>query len=321
MTKKQSKPARDLYAEITNQLISAIEAGGELPWAKTWEGASNIGISRNLATKAAYTGINTLMGVLSMAEHGFKEPWWGTFKQVQALGGTIKKGSKGTLMVRYLPFWKEHEDDEKPLSTRRAMELQEKGVELVFCGAALKGFVVFNYEQTEGIEVPKAQMAAGDTDAEALLASVGVEPVWGYNPCYRSTPCGKVDQIYLPTLDQFKGDKDALFATAAHELVHWTGHPSRLARHTSEFNEEAVGKNASSIEEYAFEELVAELGASFLCAERGISATTQHAAYLQSWLKALKEDKRFIFQAATAAQKAVDYIAEIAKERNLSSAA
>jgi len=320
MTKKQIK-SRDLYAEITNKLISAIEAGGELPWNKSWEGAGNISISRNLSTKAAYTGINTLIGLVSMVENGFKEPWWGTFKQVQALGGTVKKGSKGTTMVRYLPFWKEHEDDEKPLSAKRAMELQEKGVELVFCGAALKGFVVFNYEQTEGIEVPKAQMAAGDTDAEALLASVGVEPVWGYNPCYRSTPCGKVDQIYLPTLEQFKGDKDELFATAAHELVHWTGHPSRLARHTSEFNEEAVGENASSIEEYAFEELVAELGASFLCAERGINATTQHAAYLQSWLKALKEDKKFIFQAATAAQKAVDYIAEIAKEKNLSSAA
>jgi antirestriction protein ArdC len=272
----------DITQQVTDRIIAELEAGAA-PWVKPWRADSSA--DKSIVTGKAYQGVNRLLlGMSSMAQ-GFSSPYWATFKQWSDRGASIRKGSKGTQIIFYSPI-------------SRTIKDQVTGEEDVSY-AVLKSFYVFNSEQVDGAEVPAAPAASDqfqiDAAAEAFIVGTGARISHGGDAAfYAPGP----DRIQLPHKTAFQ-DPASYYATAFHELAHWTGHDSRLDRKLS-------GKFASP--SYAFEELVAELSAAFLCQDHGISGELRHAGYIGSWLKACREDKRAIFRAAALAQKASDFL-------------
>ena len=230
-----------------------------------------------------YQGMNQILLSWFAPKYGVNQ--WITFKQAKDLGGNIKKGAKGSLVV----FASQIEVKD---------ETAEDGKKKIWYQ---KPHWVFNIEQTEGLpahyyEYQNAKFA--DFAAiEAIVENIGLDLRFGGNTAGFAP---HQDYIIMPHKSAFV-DQSAYYSTLAHELVHWTGHASRLNR-----GEDTSGTSAA----YAFEELVAELGAAFLCAKLGFAAEPRadHAAYLNHYLKLLKNDKRAIFRAAKAAQNAVDYL-------------
>lgn len=272
----------DIAKQITEKFIAAIEAG-TAPWQKSWTGEA--GAPCNFITKRPYRGINALL--LSMMP--YSSPFWMTFNQAKAKGGSVRKGEKSTMVV----FWKIIEKDQKDSDEKKKIFF-------------LRYYRVFNLEQIDGIEVPalpESKSAAEKIEiCEKMLATDRIASIrFGggsafYNP--------KLDYIQLPTLDQF-ASAEQFYCVAFHEAVHSTGHKSRLDR------EELVGIAASNRESYSKEELTAELGASFLCNAAGILNDVvfdNSASYLAGWLKMLKADPNLILSAASKAQRASDYI-------------
>ena len=213
-----------------------------------------------------------------------------TFKQAQELGANVRKGEHGSLVV-YADRYTKTETDEKG---------QESEREIPF----MKGYTVFNVEQIDGLpahytakaEEPREPMARIE-QAEAFFAATGATIQHGGNRAFYAP---SRDLVQMPPRESFK-DAESYSATLAHELTHWTAHPARLARELGK----RFGDNA-----YAAEELIAEMGAAFLCADLGITPETRddHAAYLATWLEVLKADSRAIFTAASQAQRAADYL-------------
>jgi antirestriction protein ArdC len=273
----------DITQQVTDRIIAELEAGAA-PWVKPWRADSSA--DKSIVTGKAYQGVNRLLlGMSSMAQ-GFSSPYWATFKQWSDRGASIRKGSKGTQIIFYSPI-------------SRTIKDQVTGEEEDVSYAVLKSFYVFNSEQVDGAEVPAAPAAPDqfqiDAAAEAFIVGTGARISHGGDAAfYAPGP----DRIQLPHKTAFQ-DPASYYATAFHELAHWTGHDSRLDRKLS-------GKFASP--SYAFEELVAELSAAFLCQDHGISGELRHAGYIGSWLKACREDKRAIFRAAALAQKASDFL-------------
>jgi antirestriction protein ArdC len=273
----------DITQQVTDRIIAELEAGAA-PWVKPWRADSSA--DKSIMTGKAYQGVNRLLlGMSSMAQ-GFSSPYWATFKQWSDRGASIRKGSKGTQIIFYSPI-------------SRTIKDQVTGEEEDVSYAVLKSFYVFNSEQVDGAEVPAPAAAPDqfqiDAAAEAFIVGTGARISHGGDAAfYAPGP----DRIQLPHKTAFQ-DPASYYATAFHELAHWTGHDSRLDRKLS-------GKFASP--SYAFEELVAELSAAFLCQDHGISGELRHAGYIGSWLKACREDKRAIFRAAALAQKASDFL-------------
>jgi len=273
----------DITQQVTDRIIAELEAGAA-PWVKPWRADSSA--DKSIVTGKAYQGVNRLLlGMSSMAQ-GFSSPYWATFKQWSDRGASIRKGSKGTQIIFYSPI-------------SRTIKDQVTGEEEDVSYAVLKSFYVFNSEQVDGAEVPAPAAAPDqfqiDAAAEAFIVGTGARISHGGDAAfYAPGP----DRIQLPHKTAFQ-DPASYYATAFHELAHWTGHDSRLDRKLS-------GKFASP--SYAFEELVAELSAAFLCQDHGISGELRHAGYIGSWLKACREDKRAIFRAAALAQKASDFL-------------
>ena len=273
----------DITQQVTDRIIAELEAGAA-PWVKPWRADSSA--DKSIVTGKAYQGVNRLLlGMSSMAQ-GFSSPYWATFKQWSDRGASIRKGSKGTQIIFYSPI-------------SRTIKDQVTGEEEDVSYAVLKSFYVFNSEQVDGAEVPAAPAAPDqfqiDAAAEAFIVGTGARISHGGDAAfYAPGP----DRIQLPHKTAFQ-DPASYYATAFHELAHWTGHDSRLDRKLS-------GKFASP--SYAFEELVAELSAAFLCQDHGISGELRHAGYIGSWLKACREDKRAIFRAAALAQKSSDFL-------------
>ncbi len=266
----------DIYSTITNRIIEALSAG-TAPWVKPW---ATLGAPRNAITGREYSGINTILLAMST----FSSNQWLTFQQAKQAGGNVKKGEKGTTVVFF-----------KPLTIKDKAEIEnDKVIPL------LKTFTVFNTQQIEGLPekfnvTTTAQINefADNLAAESLLSQAGI--IYGHQKaCFVPS----TDEIYLPLKTSFKSIPD-FYATALHELTHWTGHKSRLNRDFS-------GRFGDSA--YAFEELVAELGAAFLCAHTGVNGQLQHESYIASWLKVLKNDKKAIFTAAAAARKASEFL-------------
>lgn len=277
---------RDLYQSVTDQIIAALEAGTR-PWAPSWDGATGAGGLPVRHNGEAYRGVNILLLWGAMMARGYSEPRFLTFKQALALGACVRKGEKGSQVVYYGATARE---DEATGETR----------EVRF----LKGYTVFNVEQIDGLPAdyfttPDPSRPAPDPipHAEAFFASVGANVQHGGGSAFYAP---SRDVIQLPPLERFH-DAGAYYATRAHETVHWTGHKSRCAR---EFGKR-FGDQA-----YAAEELVAEMGAAFLCADLGLTAEPRedHASYVEHWLGILAADKRAIFTAASAAQAACDFI-------------
>ena len=283
----------DVYSRITDRIIADLEQGVR-PWFKPWNAEHVAGrITRPLRHNGVpYKGINVVVLWSAAVARGYACPIWLTFRQALELGGHVRKGETGELIV-YADRFKRTETDDKGQEVER---------EIPF----LKGYTVFNAEQCEGLpahytarpEAPAPTPMERLDAADAFFAATGASiQHGGARAYYAEGP----DYVQMPPFETFR-DAQSYAATLAHELVHWTKHGSRLARD--------MGRQRWGDEGYAREELVAELGSAFLAADLGISPDVRedHAAYIASWLKVLKDDKRFVFSAASHAQRAADYL-------------
>ncbi len=288
--------SQKIYDMITDRIIALLEAG-VVPWRKPWKAGESA--PRNLVSRKAYRGINAML----LAHTGFSSPYFLTFNQAKALGGRVKKDEHGFTVI----FWKfidakkarkEDEDEEHGRNRRGRIPL-------------LRYYHVFNLDQVEGIpegRIP-AKPAAILTDhspieeAEAIVEGMPQRPEIRHADRDRACYHPFLDRVTMPFSFLFDHMED-FYNVLFHELCHSTGHPDRLARKSLETHA------AFGSEEYSREELVAEMGASFLCAAAGIAPKTieSSAAYIASWLKALKNDRRAVIIAAGQAQKAADFI-------------
>ncbi|GHD20999.1 ArdC family protein [Tianweitania populi] len=277
---------KDTYQRITDTIVEQLEAGTK-PWIRPWRGNVRSSIIPLRATGEAYRGINVIMLWLSGQLSGYEENTWITYRQASELGGQVRKGEKGTLVVKYGTFTpKEREDVDRTIPY-------------------LKGYTVFNVEQIENLP-DRFKSPVEDAAVEPLPVLENVETFikrtgalvsyGGTKACYRPA----LDDILIPDRNRFISEVH-LYSTALHELGHWTGAKSRLDRDLSG----RFGKEA-----YAIEELCAEMTAAFVCADLGIAHDTRGntTAYIESWLKVLKQDKRAIIAAAAKAQAAADFL-------------
>lgn len=291
----------DIRQQVTDKIVSALEKGGLKAWRRPWrlvQGEN--GLPFNLLTSQQYRGINTMMLLVEQLEKGYSTNAWLTFKQASDMGGCIRKGERSTLIVRYIAS-EESESEDEAEGRDNCQTTRRRG--------GLRGYNVFNLDQIEGIE--RADNGAEEKPVAEKIRAVermllGLQRNTGLvyyrtgnSACY--SPC--IDRLKMPS-GEFDSQEDYA-ATLGHELVHCTGHKSRLDR---------LAKVASwypdTEEAYAFEELVAELGAAMLCAEHGIVGELQHESYIDSWLRALKSDKTLIFKAAKLASEAHVYLAD-----------
>jgi antirestriction protein ArdC len=282
----------DIYSRVTDRIVAELEAGVR-PWLKPWNAEHAAGrICRPLRFNGQrYSGINILMLWAEAETKGFSAPFWMTFQQARDLGGYVKKGEHGSPVVYASKFTKNEKADSGEDVER----------EIPF----LKEYTVFNVEQIADLpdwyyqlkEQPKPQMQRIEK-ADQFFANVKADIRTGGNQAYYAIGS---DHVQMPRFECFR-DAESHAATLAHELTHWTRHPSRLNR---EFGRKRFGD-----EGYAMEELVAELGAAFLSADLRITPEIRddHASYVECWLKVLKDDKRAIFSAASYASRAVEFL-------------
>ena len=293
------KPKADVYQEVTDLILADLKRKLP-PWSKSWTG----GRHNNPTTGTYYSGINVLLLDLSNRWMGFKSAGWMTFNAAKKLGLQIEKGSKATKIV----CWKVRQWTTETTTTDdsgvESTEEQDHSTLYPIYHA------IFNLDQVSdpdktGVlrklrrKSTKLRKAVTLDQPQALIdaTEAKIEHVQ-QNKAYYST---SEDKIVLPLLKQFTKSND-YYATALHELTHWTGHKSRLDRKLNETGQK----------QYAKEELVAEMGAAFLCAQVGIPYQTQHASYIKSWIKVLENDKKFIAWAAQRAQKAANFILAMA---------
>jgi antirestriction protein ArdC len=287
-----TSPRADVYSRVTDRIVAELEQGVR-PWLNPWNAEHASGrITRPLRGNGqSYKGINVLMLWSEAMEKGFASPFWMTYRQAQELNAQVRKGEHGSLVVYADRIHKTGTDDNGDEVER----------EIPF----IKGYTVFNCEQIEGLPehfyarpsppLPAPERIAG---AEQFAANTGIEIRHGGNRAFYAI---EPDRVQLPPFESFT-DAESYYGTLLHELTHATRHPSRLAR---EFGRKRWGD-----EGYAAEELVAELGAAFLCADLAITPEPRadHASYIADWLQVLKNDKRAIFTAAAHAQRAADFL-------------
>ena len=280
---------QDVYQLVTDRLIEALE-GGVIPWRKPWN--AEYGQPRNYATGRAYTGINAFL--LHVASTG-ETPFFLTYKQAQALGGHVRKGAKGLPVIYYNTLVKR--TPEGPSQDERRIPF-------------IRMYWVFNVADVEGVEIKLPEAAPAPQAAPTpLTAGEAVVKGWAGRPLitYGGSEAfyhPALDYVRVPTLGRFRS-AEGYYATLFHELVHSTGHAKRLNR-----PDLAEALQASSTA-YAREELTAEMGAAFLCAQAGLDPTatlTNAAAYIKGWLHRLRDDKKLVIQAASRAQRAAELI-------------
>ena len=276
----------NIYQEITDSIIAELEKGAT-PWVKPWNAPQ--GADKNIVSQKPYRGINRL--ILAMHGLNYSVPVWGTYKQWDELGGNVRKGEKGTKIVFWSKASKENEQGEKS--------------EYAFA----KAYFVFNVAQVEGIEIVPSSDKLNDNQkieqCEQRIKDTGAKIIHGGDTaCFIPSS----DIIKMPEIGTFLSSEN-YYATAFHELTHWTSEKNRCDRDLSK------GRFGNS--EYAFEELVAELGAAFLCSQHGIKGDLRHAGYIENWLKVLKNDNKAIFKASALAQAATDYIMSFSTESEL----
>lgn len=285
----------DIYTRVTEQIVVDLEKGVR-PWMKPWSAGNTEGrIVRPLRHNGEpYRGINVLMLWSAAIEKGYAAPHWMTFRQAKEMGAHVKKGEQGTLVVYAGAITRAEIDDATGEEAER---------EIPF----LKGYTVFNVQQIEGLSerygvpaepVTPASPLARIAQAESFFAATGADIRHGG---HRAFYAPGLDLVQMPPFEAFR-DAESYYATLAHEVTHWTSHKSRLDR--------SFGRKRFGDEGYAMEELVAELGAAFLSADLALTPEVRedHAAYIGSWLKVLKGDKRAIFTAASHAQRAADFL-------------
>jgi antirestriction protein ArdC len=282
----------DLYTRVTDAILADLEKGVR-PWLRPWNAGHAAGpAARPLrADGRPYKGINVLMLWAAAMTQNFTAPIWMTFRQAKELNGAVRKGSKGSLVV--------YADRITRAETTHDGEERERDIYF------MKGYTVFNVEQIEGLPAhfyattaARLEPAQRIATADRFFAGTRADIRHGGDQAYYA--CG-ADYVQMPPFAAFR-DAESYYATLAHEMTHWTRHASRLDRD--------FGRRKFGDEGYSREELVAEIGAAVICCDLGITPEVRddHAAYIASWLKVLKNDKRAIFRAAALAQKAVDYL-------------
>lgn len=292
---KTEAPQFDIHQTITDQIVTAIEAGvadWEMPWHRA---GGALHRPKNVLTNNAYQGVNVLSLWMAAERQQFSAPLWGTYKQWQEKGAQVRKGERGSPIVFY-----------KDLDITRTDEAtgEASADKVMFARASW----VFNVNQVDGFELPELAPPTEDRvehleHVETLIRATGADIREGGDRAYYRP---SEDYCAVPDRARFMGTDtstptDAWYATKLHELVHWTGPKHRLDR-------DLVNRFGS--EAYAMEELVAELGSAFLCADLGIATAPRpdHASYIAHWLKVLKDDKKAVFTAASQADKAARYL-------------
>jgi antirestriction protein ArdC len=307
MNRNDNKPRVDIYAKITDRIVADLEKGVR-PWVKPWSAANAAGrITRPLRYNGMpYQGINIILLWSEALARGFASPTWMTFKQSVELGGHVRKGETGSTVVYASQFTKTETD-------ARGDEV-ERGIPF------LRAYSVFNVDQIDGL--PDQYHAAPEpvldpvtriTGADAFFDAAGAKIVYGGTKAFYAPSS---DHIQLPPFESFR-DAESFVAIRAHETVHWTAPAHRVNRDLSRYHKDRS--------ERAREELIAELGSVFLCADLGIAPELEprpdHASYLASWLEVLSNDKRFVFSAAAHAQRAANYLHELQPAPKLAEAA
>jgi antirestriction protein ArdC len=288
---------RDLYGEVTARIIAELERGAA-PWVKPWSATPGQNIPQNAVTNRPYSGCNVILLWLAR-NRGWVTPRFLTFKQAIETGGNVRKGEHGTKVyfVKQLQI-KDREDAD----TRLVPMLRE--------------YTVFNIDQCgnlpDSVKAGKPMRVRNpdtrDMLADEFLLSTGADIREGHGEAYYVP---SRDFISMPAFEAFKG-ADHFYNVAFHELTHWTGHKARLDRDL---------KNRFGSRDYAAEELVAELGAAFLCAEFGFDGDVRNAGYIASWIELLKADKQAFFTACSKASKAAEYLRGLALEEHSAMAA
>ncbi len=297
-------PKRDFRQEVTNQIIEMLE-NGTAPWQKPWEPGA-LQLPFNPTTDRTYRGGNALhlMGVA--ARKGFDDPRWLTYRQAQENGWQVRKGERGS----QIEFW-QFENAQRSTPTRDAADPEERESARGNTGPIRRIYTVFNARQIDGIPeyAPRQRQEWEIAEAgESMLKNSGADI--RHDQRDRAFYNRAADAVHLPPPASFKSAPD-YYGTALHELAHWTGHPSRLNRPTLNESYRFGDQN------YAKEELRAELASVFLSAESGIPHNPeQHAAYVGSWIQALQQDKNEIFRAAKDAHKAADLIIGLDKSKS-----
>jgi antirestriction protein ArdC len=281
---------RDLYAEVSARIIVELEAGAA-PWVKPWSATPGTNTPCNAVTNRPYSGCNVVLLWMAQAA-GYRTPRYLTFRQAIKLGGYVRRGEHGT-KVYFVKQLEIHDDRDDDTSSRLFPMMRE--------------YTVFNVDQCEdlpekvktGRPIRVRNPDIRDDLADEFLRSTGADIREGHGEAYYVL---SRDFISLPAFEAFKG-ADQFYSVAFHELTHWTAHRSRLDRDL---------KNRFGSRNYAAEELVAELGAAFLCAEFGFDGDLRHAGYIGHWIELLKAEKRAFFTACSQASKAADYLRDLA---------
>jgi antirestriction protein ArdC len=281
---------RDLYAEVSARIVAELEAGAA-PWIKPWSATPGANTPCNAVTNRPYSGCNVVL--LWMAHRvGYRTPRYLTFKQALELGGHVRKGEHGT-KVYFVKQLEIRETADDGASTRLVPMMRE--------------YTVFNVDQCDnlpdsintGKPIRVRNPDTRDDLADQFLGSTGADIREGHGEAFYVP---SRDFISMPAFEAFNG-ADPFYNVAFHELTHWTAHKSRLDRDL---------KNRFGSRNYAAEELIAELGAAFLCAEFGFDGDLRHAGYIAHWIELLKADKRAFFTACSQATKAADYLRGLA---------
>lgn len=287
----------DVYATVTNEIIRAIEAGARefrMPWHE-----AHAGLPRNAVTKNHYRGVNTLALWSTSRLRGYASPFWATYRQWRSQGAQVRRGEKASIIF----FFKREEE----------VKDSDDGSQPAQPRTLVRPSFVFNAEQLDGWKYaptePEDKTARLEA-VDAFISAIGAQILYGGQvACYSKN----FDHIRIPERRRFTGTEtssatEAFYSTLLHEHVHWTGHAKRLNRDLSG----RFGTNA-----YAMEELVAELGAAFLCTDFGISVhpRADHAAYVASWLAVLRQQKSAVVTASGVAMAACRYLGTLASKK------
>ncbi len=283
----------DIYQMVTDKIIECLDEG-VVPWRKTW---NDYGLPRNFISQKPYRGINSIL--LSLTKHEF--PVFLTVKQVNDLGHTVRKGSKSHLVV----FYKKSLQDEDGKYIKGNIGENREGLTERFL---LRYYRVFNIADVEGLEVTLSKRHTSENvkiqACESVVENMIDAPTISYSDLRQCSYNRHTDEIKMPEINSFDSSHE-FYNTLFHELTHATGHPKRLDR------ESLTKSKGFGDSYYSKDELIAEIGATFLCSITGVlreEIAENNSAYIQGWLEVLKEDQRLIFRAAKEAQKAVDWI-------------
>ena len=278
-----SKEKIDVYEIVTDRIIDLLEKG-VVPWHKPWAGGRN-SAPANLVSKKPYRGLNVWL----LGSMGYSSPYWVSYKQATEMGGQVRKGEKSTMVV----YWKMFETIDKVTKEKKTIPM-------------LRYYNVFNVTQCDGLKYPEIEdIKVNDfnpiDEAEKIVTSMTNAPKIVHNE-QRAWYRRDTDLVNMPIKESFDKEEE-YYNTLFHELTHATGHESRLGR----LQDSVSGFGSTS---YAKEELIAEMGASYLCAVAGIVDRTidNSAAYIANWLTKLRNDKKLVVSAAGKAHAACDYI-------------